>query len=161
MADKITAAQRQQQQLALQQQQQLAMQQAQLAQGGTPGLVSPYDGTTPMGMQPTMGGYPIEAGMQPASLAGLNGGRPQVNATNQSALAPNGDVNQAVTNENRYENKYYNIVTMPQAGMYGGTGWAGGSAYGSNCYVDPRTGVMYCQREGGFTGWLKRLFRGY
>ena len=172
MATPVTAAQQQQAAMLAQQQQQLAMQR-QLAQGGQAGLQSPYDGSTPYGtpMPAAIGGYPLEAGVRPASLAGLDGGRPQVNATNQSALAPNGDVNQQVTNENRYENKYYNIVTMPQGYGVGGGVWGGvgvgvgglgyGSPYGSNCFVDPMSGVMYCQRETGFFGWLKSLFRGY
>jgi len=60
-----------------------------------------------------LNGYPVETGMAPGSLAALNGGGggPQVNATNQSALAPNGDINQSVTNTNHYENKYYNVST--------------------------------------------------
>jgi len=146
-----------QQAAALQQQQQLAMQRAQMGQvAGTPGagLVSPYDGTT---AAPMLGGYPLEAGVRPASLAGLDAGRPQINATNQTAIAPNGTVNQTVTNENTYENKYYNIITTPRGGFLGGAGLG----YGSNSYVDPQTGVMYVQNQGGITGWLKRLFRGY
>lgn len=151
MAVKKTAAQ--QAALAARQQQQLAMQRAQLTQGA-PGLVSPYDGSMPV--NPALRGYPLEAGIGPASLAGLDAGRPQVNATNQSALAPNGDINQSVTNENRYENKYYNIITAPHGGFLGGMGLG----FGSNCYVDPRTGAMYCQK-GGIVSWIKRLFRGY
>ena len=88
--------------------------------GMTPGLVSPYDGSVPTGG--FTGGYPLEAGVQPGSLGALNSGRPQVNATNQSALAPNGDVNQQVTNTNTYENKYYSIVTAPQPGLFGSYG---------------------------------------
>ena len=116
-----------------------------------------------------LNGYPVETGMAPGSLAALNGGgsTPQVNATNQSALAPNGDINQTVTNSNHYENKYYNVstTTAPYYGVGGGaylngsTGWGNPSA--SNSYVDPRTGVLYVRQETGIVGWFKRLLRGY
>ena len=85
-----------------------------------------------------------------------------MNATNQSALAPNGDVNQNVTNENNY----YNII-MPSSpfgrffhgtGLGGVGGWGG---YGQQPTIDPATGAYYVQRESGVLGWLKRLVRGY
>lgn len=154
---------RQQQQL---QQQQLAMH----AQGQMPqGLVSPYTGTSPI---PTMGtgvpsltGYPGAGGI--GGIGGAGHGSPQLNATNQTALAPNGDVNQTVTNENQYVNKYYNII-MPYGGIGGGFGGALGGLGGlggwnqpGNSFIDPKTGVLYVQKEQGFTGWIKRLFRGY
>lgn len=129
----------------------------------TMALASPYDGTNPAGGMPIMG-TPI-GGAVP-QLTGLSGGRPQVNATNQTAFAPNGDVNQSVTNSNQYTNKYYNIV-VPHG--YGGVGGAFGGLGGmfggwntpGNSFIDPKTGVLYVQQEQGFTGWLKRLFRGY
>lgn len=113
-------------------------------------LTSPLDGTSPLGL-----------GM--SGLAGANGGRvPQVNATNQSALAPNGDINQSVTNNNNYENRYYNIISLPQSGYnaWGGWGMLGGLGAGQT-YVDPMTGVMYARRQPGLLGWLKSLLRGY
>lgn len=130
----------------------------------TTALASPYDGTNPAGSVPVTGS-PIGMGAVP-QLTGLTGGRPQVNATNQTAFAPNGDVNQSVTNSNQYTNKYYNIV-VPNG--YGGVGssWGGvGGLFGGwntqgNSFIDPKTGVLYVQQETGFTGWLKRLFRGY
>jgi hypothetical protein len=130
----------------------------------TTALASPYDGTNPAGGVPIMGAAPV-GGTVP-QLTGLSGSRPQVNATNQTALAPNGDVNQTVTNSNQYTNKYYNIV-VPNG--YGGIGsaWGGlGGLFGGwntpgNSFIDPKTGVVYVQQEQGITGWLKRLFRGY
>ena len=103
-------------------------------------------------------------------LTGLSGSRgPQVNATNQTAIAPNGNVNQVVTNENQYTNKFYNIIVPQQGGMFGGLfgGWGGaGGLFGGwntpgNSFVDPATGVLYVQKDQGITGWFKRLFRGY
>lgn len=126
-------------------------------------LASPYDGTTPSLGTPISGG--ITGGNVPM-LTGLSGGRPQVNATNQTALAPNGDVNQTVTNSNQYTNKYYNIVVPNGYGSIG-SAWGGlGGLFGGfntpgNSFIDPKTGVLYVQQEKGFTGWLKRLFRGY
>ena len=127
-------------------------------------LASPYDGTTPTGNVPIVG---PSNGTSVPQLTGLSGsGRPQVNATNQTALAPNGDVNQVVTNENQYTNKYYNIIVPTNTGgLFGGIGGASG-LFGSwntpgNSFVDPKTGVLYVQKETGITGWFKRLFRGY
>jgi hypothetical protein len=130
------------------------------------GLASPYDGTSPL-IAANTGGVPI-TGSPTGTLPGLaTGGRPQVNATNQTALAPNGDVNQTVTNENQYVNKYYNII-VPNQGLLGGLGgWGGlGGMFGGwntpgNSFIDPKTGVLYVQKESGIGGWLKRLFRGY
>jgi hypothetical protein len=127
-------------------------------------LASPYDGTTPAVVGTptggTLGGVPTLTGL------GSNGSSPQVNATNQTALAPNGDVNQTVTNSNQYTNKFYNIVVPNGYGGYG-SAWNGlGSLLGSwngngNAFVDPKTGVLYVQQETGIVGWFKRLFRGY
>jgi hypothetical protein len=132
----------------------------------TTALASPYDGTQPGVGMPIMG---MPTGSAVPQLTGLSGGRPQVNATNQTALAPNGNVNQTVTNSNTYTNKYYNIVVPHQGGLFGGVGGALGGVGGlfggwntpGNSFVDPKTGVLYVQEEKGFTGWLKRLFRGY
>ena len=136
----------------------------------TTALASPYDGTQP-GVQPGLG-MPImgpTGGVVP-QLTGLgSGGRPQVNATNQTAFAPNGNVNQTVTNSNSYTNKYYNIVVPHSGGLFGGVGgaWGGvGGLFGGwntpgNSFIDTKTGVLYVQESKGFTGWLKRLFRGY
>jgi len=129
-------------------------------------LASPYDGTTPGVGTPIMG-TPYGS---PPQLTGLGStGGPQVNATNQTAIAPNGDVNQSVTNSNQYTNKYYNII-VPSAyggiGGYGGVGAGLGAGLGSwnqpgNSFIDPKTGVLYVQQETGIVGWFKRLFRGY
>lgn len=175
MATKVTAAAAAAKAAAAAQAKAQAAQTAQLQQQQLalrPGaLTSPYDGTAPaLGL----GGYPLEAGTGPGSLAGM-AGNPQVNATNQSALAPNGDINQTVTNENKYENKYYNIITSttPQYGVGGGyynpaygqgqTPWGMQQGYGNGqqCFIDPYTGVMMCRQEGGIIGWIKSLFRGY
>ncbi len=126
-------------------------------------LASPYDATLPttLGNTGTVGTVPTLTG-----LTGGSGSSPQVNATNQTALAPNGDVNQTVTNSNQYSNKFYNIVVPNGYGAYG-SAWGGvGSLFGGwgstgNSFVDPKTGVLYVQQETGFIGWLKRLFRGY
>lgn len=117
---------------------------------------SPYDGTSPLGM----------GGLAARPLTAMEGGaRPQLNATNQSALAPNGDINQTVTNQNHYTNRYYNIITSPMygygGGFYGATSGYGMGPWGSSSFVDPQTGVWYTRNEGGVMGWLKRLFRGY
>jgi hypothetical protein len=154
--------------------QQAALLKSQQATLGMPGLVSPYDGTTPFpGLAANGTQYPLEAGTMPGSLAGLDAGRPQVNATNQSALAPNGDITQNVTNDNTYTNKYYNIITSPYGvggGMYNPAfptygGWGGWGApvspYGQQAFVDPTTGALIVHDDGGIIGWLKRLFRGY
>lgn len=127
-------------------------------------LASPYDGTNPAGGMPILGA-PAVGGAVP-QLTGLgSGGRPQVNATNQTAIAPNGDVNQVVTNENQYTNKFYNIVVPHSGGLLGGLGGAGGLLGGwntpGNSFIDPKTGVLYVQQETGIVGWFKRLFRGY
>lgn len=129
-------------------------------------LASPYDGTNPAGGMPIMGA-PGMSGAVP-QLTGLSSGGRQVNATNQTAFAPNGNVNQVVTNENQYTNKYYNIVVPHQGGLFGGLGGIGGAGglFGGwntpgNSFVDPKTGVLYVQRDTGITGWFKRLFRGY
>lgn len=132
-------------------------------------LQSPYDGTTPMtGANPMLGGAPIMGPMTGGpvpQLTGLAGGRPQVNATNQTALAPNGNVNQVVTNENQYTNKYYNIIVPNQGGLLGGLGGAsslfGGWNTPGKSFVDPATGVLYVQKDTGITGWFKRLLGGY
>jgi hypothetical protein len=134
----------------------------------TTALASPYDGTNPAAAgMPIMG---MPTGSAVPQLTGLgSGGRPQVNATNQTALAPNGNVNQSVTNSNSYTNKYYNIVVPDRGGLFGGIGGAfsgAGNLFGSwntpgNSFVDPKTGVLYVQEQKGFMGWLKGLFRGY
>jgi hypothetical protein len=129
-------------------------------------LASPYDGTVPAGAMGVLGSP--YAGAVP-QLTGLSGGRPQVNATNQTALAPNGDVNQTVTNSNQYTNKYYNIVVPHSGGLLGGVGGAWGGAGGlfggwntpGNSFIDPKTGVLYVQQDKGILGWLKGLLRGY
>ncbi len=140
----------------------------------TTGLVSPYDGTNPaagaVGAGMPIMGIPAQGipGAVP-QLTGLSSGRPQVNATNQTALAPNGNVNQSVTNSNTYTNKYYNIVVPHQGGLFGGIGGAFGGVGGlfgswntpGNSFVDPKTGVLYVQEQKGIMGWLKGLFRGY
>ena len=134
-------------------QQQLLAQQAAAQQQAA--LTSPYDGTSP-----------TTTGMGVPQLTGLTGGAhgPQVNLTNQTALAPNGDVNQVVTNQNQYTNKYYNIIVPSSGALFGGWGGAGGlfggSGIGGNAFVDPQTGVLYVQRSTGITGWIKRLFGG-
>jgi hypothetical protein len=129
------------------QQQQLAMQRAQLGQAG---LVSPYDGSNPYGFPAT--------GAVTAPTGGLAGtGRPQVNATNQSALAPHGDVNQHVTNENNY----YNIIMPSRSPFHRFFGGLGIGGYGQQPMIDPATGAYLVQRESGIIGWLKRLVRGY
>ena len=125
-------------------------------------LVSPYDGTVPT----SLGTASPYAGQVP-NLTGLGSGGDgtgrQLNATNQSAYAPNGNVNQNVTNENSYTNKYYNII-VPNSGL-GGLGGVsslfGGWNQPGNSFVDPQTGVLYIQKDTGITGWFKRLFRGY
>ncbi len=139
-------------QLAAQKQQQLALHRQQLA---AQGLVSPFDGTTPN-----------MAALRAQGLTGAAAARPQLNATNQSALAPNGDINQSVTNTNHYTNRYYNIITSPMYGYGGGfygaaPGFGGVGPWGPPGFVDPHTGVWYTRNEGGFVGWVKRLFRGY
>lgn len=118
---------------------------------GTPTLVSPYDGTIP-------GASPIGPGVMPGSLGALDGGRPQVNATHQSALATNGSVNQNVTNNNTYKNFYI----VQGGGLFGGafSGWQGLGPNGSQAYIDPLTGAVV-QRKSGLFGWLGRLIRGY
>ena len=136
----------------------------------TTALASPYDGTNPAGAMPIsgmpMGGMPMTGAVP--QLTGLPGagGRPQVNATNQTALAPNGNVNQSVTNSNQYTNKYYNIVVPNGYGGVGGSIGGLGGLFGSwntpgNSFIDPQTGVLYVQEDKGISGWFKRLFRGY
>lgn len=144
-------------------------------------LASPYDGTIPTALGtsavPTLTGLGLGTG-------GLQGAGRQVNATNQTAYAPNGNVNQTVTNENQFTNKYYNIIVpngimggLGGVGMLGGYGYGGyGQGFGStpmfgnqmgnwnmpgNTFVDPSTGVMYVQKDTGIIGWFKRLFRGW
>lgn len=127
-------------------------------------LASPYDGTTPTTtgiVTPGTGyGIPTLTG-QPNLYPGTGTGQsPQVNATNQTAIAPNGDVNQHVVNENQYTNRYYNII-VPNGAL---GGWGGlGSVLGSwnqprQSFIDPQTGVMYMQKDTGITGWFRRLF---
>jgi hypothetical protein len=137
-------------------------------------LASPYDGTNPAGGVPVtgvpVGGVPGGFGGQVPQLTGLAGagGHPQVNATNQTAIAPGGTVNQTVSNENTYSNRYYNIV-VPNGGLFGGIGGGIGGVGGllgswntpGNSFIDPKTGVLYVQQDHGITGWFKRLFRGY
>jgi hypothetical protein len=130
--------------------------------------VSPYDGTTPIGAG-GLGGYPVEAGTMPGSLGGLDAGRPQTNATNQSALATNGNINQDVKNENSYHNTYLNIIASPygyggvmnQASMGWGAGTYGWNGMGTPYTIDPATGQVYDQKKDGIIGWFQRLFRGY
>ena len=160
-------------------------------------LTSPYDGTVPTSLGtvgtgtgvantaaiPTLTGLGGAAGLVGTPATGSNGR--QVNATNQTAFAPNGDVNQSVTNENSFTNKYYNIIvpspmygggfsgSLGGVGLLGGYGVGGLGGYGhtggllggwntpGNSYIDPKTGVMYVQQETGITGWFKRLFRGW
>lgn len=129
-------------------------------------LASPYDGTAPGAGMPILGA-PGVGGAVPHLTGVGSGGRPQVNATNQTAIAPNGNVNQTVTNENT--NKFYNIIVPHQGGLFGGIGGAFGGVGGlfggwntpGNSFVDPATGVLYVQKDTGITGWFKRLFRGY
>jgi hypothetical protein len=127
--------------------------------GLLPGLTSPYDGTSPL--SPALGSALGFGGTANPGSAHV----PQVNATNQSALAPNGDINQSVTNNNNYENRYYNIVSLPQTsgfgGIFGGLSNLGNGLLGNQSYVDPQTGVMYTRQEPGVIGWFKRLLRGY
>ncbi len=154
------------------------------------GLVSPYDGTTPGFAPGATAGYPLAGGLASGAYPGVGSPQPQVNATNQSALAPNGNVNQTVTNENKYETKYINIIASPFGMGYGAAPFAGayqgtwgmptapgfgagfgnpygalghgtGFPYGERVYVDPSTGALMVQHEKGITGWFKRLFRGY
>lgn len=126
------------------------------------GLASPYDGTSPTLGSPITGS---QLGGTVPQLSGIGGSRPQVNATNQTAFAPNGDVNQTVTNENQYSNKYYNIIVPQSGGLFGGWGGVGnlfgGVGSQGSSFIDPATGVLYVQRDQGITGWFKRLFRGY
>ena len=126
------------------------LQAAQLAQG----LRSPYDGTSPTN--------PLGAGFLPGA-PNLGAARPgaQVNATNQTAVATNGDVNQHVTNANTYNTRNYTVI-MPGGGSWlGGLGLGGLGHGGGQAFIDPQTGVVYMRKEEGITGWLKRLFRGY
>lgn len=127
-------------------------------------LVSPYDGTVPT----TLGTASPYVGSQVPTLTGLGAGADgsgrQLNATNQTAYAPNGNVNQNVVNENQYTNKYYNII-VPGSGLGSALGGVGGLFGGwntpGNSFIDPQTGVLYVQKDTGITGWFKRLFRGY
>ena len=149
-----------------------AAKQQQLAQQAMPpqvALASPYDGTTPAIGTPILGTPAVGGSVPQLTGIGGTGQTPQVNATNQTALAPNGDVNQSVTNSNQYSNRFYNII-LPTGGMlspYGGYGMLGTTpGLGSwntpgNSFIDPQTGVLYVQKEQGFMGWLKSLFRGY
>ena len=131
-------------------------------------LASPYDGTTPSTLGTNTLNGSLTGGTVP-QLTGLAGTSPQLNATNQTAFAPNGDVNQVVTNDNQYTNKYYNIIVPNSGGLFGGIGGAFGGASGlfsswnqpGNSFLDPATGVLYVQKDTGITGWFKRLFRGY
>jgi hypothetical protein len=113
---------------------------------------------------PLAPGYPVEAGM-PGSLQSLDGTKPQVNATNQSALATNGTVNQTVSNSNEYHNTYYssNPYNYTGYGVGGGYGGIGGGWLppGYEYKYDARLGVTLLQRKGGLFGWLERLVSGY
>lgn len=125
-------------------------------------LVSPYDGTVPTTLG-TASPYASQVPTLTGLGSGADGSGRQLNATNQTAYAPNGNVNQNVVNENQYTNKYYNIV-VPNSGM-GALGGVGGLFGGwntpGNSFIDPQTGVLYIQKDSGITGWFKRLFRGY
>lgn len=136
--------------------------QAQLPLAAQPGLVSPYDGTSPTGLPGGMlpGGV-LPGGQMPntGGMLGAGAAKPQMNATNQTGLAPNGDVNQTVTNQNAYTNKYYNII-MPYGQGGGGYNPFNPGLQG-NSFIDPASGVMYVQQDTGIVGWFKRLFRGY
>lgn len=143
--------------------------------------ISPYDGTSPvLGPGAGLGGMPLGAGQLsgaygeqlPIGAGSLMGGMvpgglggqgsttaPQINATNQTALAPNGDVSQQVTNQNQYTNRYYNII-VPN-GALGGLGGLGGWNQPGNSFIDPQTGVLYVQQSTGILGWFKRLFQGF
>ena len=135
-------------------------------------VTSPYDGTSPSLVQPGPGApngiIAGDSGYGVPTLTGATGSTPQVNATNQTAIAPNGDVNQSVTNQNQYTNKYYNIIVPNGAyggvgNLFGGSGGGLGGLFGSgggNAFIDPKTGVLYVQRDTGFMGWMKRLFSG-
>ena len=133
----------------------------------TAAVTSPLDGTSSAlgtaaayGTSGPMGatGYGV-----PTLTGAGSSGAPQTNATNQTALAPNGDVNQSVTNQNQYTNKYYNII-VPNS-VFGGVGNLGnlGGVFGSNsgnAFIDPQTGVLYMQKDNSVIGWFKRLFSG-
>lgn len=137
--------------------------------GANPGLVSPYDGTSPV---PGMGIMSDPTG----GLLGSSGRPvPQVNANSQNALATNGDINQTVSNENTYKNVYNYYVASPYGygGVYNsaysgwGTGYGqqlgmpGAGGFNGNYNVDPYTGALVYKQRGGVIGWLQRLFRGY
>ena len=126
-------------------------------------LASPYDGTNP-----ALGGTPIMGtGTTPimgAAQAGMQAGRPQVNATNQTALAPNG----TSTRRSRTRTSTPTSTTTSSSrtpasvGSGGGIGGMfGGWNQPGNSFIDPKTGVLYVQKDTGIGGWFKRLFRGY
>ena len=126
---------------------------------------SPLDGTSPSLGTAALTGQAGYAGYGVPTLTGTgaSGSTPQTNATNQTALAQNGDVNQTVTNQNQYTNKYYNII-VPNS-VFGGVGNLGnlGGVFGSNAgnaFIDPQTGVLYMQKDNSVIGWFKRLFSG-
>lgn len=128
-----------------------------------------------MASTPIPGGTTAAATLPASSLAGSLYGygtamptaasrTPQVNATNQSAVANNGTVNQSVSNTNTYNNNYYNF--------YGIQGSPGASfpmsAYNNSGYMYGGLGAMGGFgllgggiNSGGVTGWLQRLFRGF
>jgi hypothetical protein len=126
-------------------------------------VTSPLDGTSPSLGTALTGNAGLAAGtgygVPTLTGTGGTGTTPQVNATNQTALAPNGDVNQSVTNQNQYTNKYYNII-VPN-GVFGGVGNLGGILGNQgNAFIDPQTGVLYVQKDNGILGWFRRLFSG-
>lgn len=132
-------------------------------------VTSPLDGTSSsLGTAALTGaaGYGASgygaSGYGVPNLTGVGSGAPQTNATNQTALAPNGDVNQSVTNQNQYTNKYYNII-VPNSAL-GGVGNIGlGGMFGGgqgNAFIDPQTGVLYVQKDNSVLGWFRRLFSG-
>ena len=142
-------------------------QQLRAAQAQQLGMANPGVLGYGQAMQPGFGVDP-GAGI-PAGVSG-QGKTPQVNATNQSALAPNGTVNQEVSNANTYEHKFYNIFQggggaypLGAGGAFGGVlgGFGGGCGQCGGGY-DPYSGAAYCQpQRGGIIGWIQKLFRGY
>ena len=140
-------------------------QQAALPQ--TAAVTSPLDGSSSsLGTAALTGatGYGTTGyGVPTLTGVGGSGSAPQTNATNQTALAQNGDVNQTVTNQNQYTNKYYNII-VPNS-VFGGVGNLGnlGGMFGAgagNAFIDPQTGVLYVQKDNSIGGWFRRLFSG-
>ncbi len=132
-----------------------------MATSGTP--ATPVTGAT-------LGAYPMEMGMMPGALGNLDRVPPQVNATNQSALANNGTVNQEVTNTNTYNNNYFNLYGMqasPWGSMpsysYANSGMMSplGAGFGGSMLDPILGGSFFGTNQGGVLGWFQRLFRGY